>query len=265
MDPEIRAKQKAAEYALSIITGGSSGIGKSLIEQLTNLRPAPRICNISRRIPASFLIGPNALHLEANLADRAQRNEIVKRLGSILQSTPSNQPILLVNNAGFGTYGPIAEQSPDTHQALIEVNLAAVVELTTRLLPDIKERGGAIVNIASTTAFQATPWMATYGAAKAFVLHWSLALNEELKGSKARCLAVCPGPTRTEFFQRAGIDGTASQGGFSMSSDRVAAAILKALEKAPNARFSSGACGGGATTAASSAIRARTYRDPHAQ
>jgi short-subunit dehydrogenase len=62
-------------------------------------------------------------------------------------------------------------------------------------------RGGAIINVASTAAFQPTPYMATYGATKAFVLHWSLALNEELRGTGVRALAVCPGPTATEFFE----------------------------------------------------------------
>jgi short-subunit dehydrogenase len=69
----------------------------------------------------------------------------------------------------------------------------------------LRARGGVIMNIASTAAFQPTPWMATYGATKAFVLHWSLALDEDLRGSGVRSLAVCPGPTATNFFKAAGL------------------------------------------------------------
>ena len=87
---------------------------------------------------------------------------------------------------------------------MIDLNVRAVVQLTGRLLPLLKARGGAIVNVASTAAFQPTPWMATYGATKAFVLNWSLALNQDLRGTGVRVLVVCPGTTETEFFKRAG-------------------------------------------------------------
>jgi short-subunit dehydrogenase len=87
---------------------------------------------------------------------------------------------------------------------MINVNISAVVELTGILLPLIKEKGGAILNIASTAAFQATPYMITYGATKAFLLSWSLGLNEELRGSGASALVICPGWTKTNFQVRAG-------------------------------------------------------------
>jgi hypothetical protein len=96
------------------------------------------------------------------------------------------------------------------------------------MLPILRARGGAIINVASTVAFQPTPFAATYGATKAFVLNWSIALNEELRGTGVRALAVCPGTTRTEFFQRAGVGG-AERAPFAMSSEEVAEIGLRAL------------------------------------
>ena len=88
---------------------------------------------------------------------------------------------------------------------MLDVNIDAVVQLTAGMLPLMRVRGGAVVTVASTAAFQPTPYLAAYGASKAFVLHWSLALNEELRGTGVRALAVCPGPTATDFFHRAGL------------------------------------------------------------
>lgn len=89
---------------------------------------------------------------------------------------------------------------------MIDLNVRAVVDLSSRLLPVILPRGGTIVTIASTAAFQPTPFLATYGATKAFVRNWSLALNEDLRGIKVRTLTVCPGPTRSNFFKAAGFE-----------------------------------------------------------
>ena len=118
---------------------------------------------------------------------------------------------------------------------MIDLNVRALVELTGRLLPALQARGGAVVNIASTAAFQPTPYMATYGASKAFVLHWTLALSEDLRESKVRTLAVCPGPTRTNFFHAAGFASPPMQGGINgaldMSADQVAERALVALAR----------------------------------
>ena len=112
---------------------------------------------------------------------------------------------------------------------MIDVNVRALVELTGLLLPVIHARGGAIMNIASTVAFQPTPFCATYGATKAFVLHWTLALNEELRGSRVRAIAVCPGTTATSFFRTARSRKDASESAFSMTPEAVAEAALRAL------------------------------------
>jgi hypothetical protein len=112
---------------------------------------------------------------------------------------------------------------------IIDVNIRAMVEVTGRLMPTLKARGGAIINIASTAAFQPTPFMATYGASKAFVLHWSLALREELRGSGVHVLAVCPGPTATGFGSRAGVKEGSVPGGVGHTPDDVVEISLHAL------------------------------------
>src|SRR5208282_1024485 len=137
--------------------------------------------------------------------------------------------ILLVNNSGFGAYGRFPEPSVDHQLEMLDVNIRAVVQLTGSLLPALKARGGAVVTIASTAAFQPTAYLSAYGASKAFVLHWSLALNEELRGTGVRTLAVCPGPTSTDFFRRAGLSEKSVPDAFGETSEQVVLASLRAI------------------------------------
>lgn len=169
-------------------------------------------------------------HLECDLSSRANRSA---SLSSLLDNIDENEtgPILLVNNAGFGLYDTVDAKSPAEHLELLEVNVAALVDITTTLLPLLKKRGGSIINIASTSAFQATPYLATYGASKSFVLNWSLALNEELRGSNVNVLTVCPGPTRTNFFKRAGLTDRVIPEGYSQTPEAVVEEIFMALAK----------------------------------
>ncbi len=106
----------------------------------------------------------------------------------------------LVNNAGFGTFGPFSEIDADRSMDLVRLNVGAVTELSALFLPAMVERGsGRIMNVASLAAFMPGPLMATYYASKAYVLHFSEALSEELEGSGVTVTALCPGPVRTEF------------------------------------------------------------------
>jgi short-subunit dehydrogenase len=114
---------------------------------------------------------------------------------------------------------------------MVAVNVAAVVDITERLMPQITARGGAIINVASTAAFQATPFAATYGATKAFLLNWSLALREELRPHGVAVVAVCPGPTRTPFFANAGLDGTQADDAFGSDAGEVVSAALAGLAR----------------------------------
>jgi len=110
----------------------------------------------------------------------------------------------LVNNAGFGSFGPFAESPPGPQVEMIQVNVSALVHLTRLFLPAmIQRRSGRILNVASLASFQPGPLMAVYYATKAFVLSFSEALTEELRGSGVTVTALCPGPTKSNFGERA--------------------------------------------------------------
>jgi hypothetical protein len=187
-----------------IITGGSSGIGAELINCLDNLKGTSFIINLSRTKPSIISETLHIEHLETDLSDRSALAESARVVRERLSGL-SKGPVLLVNNAGYGNYGEFSSQGQD-ELGMIDVNARAAVDLTQQLLPDLKRLGGWVMNVSSIAGFQPTPYLATYGAAKAFLLHWSLATNEELRGSGLKMLAVCPGPTRSEFFRRAGFE-----------------------------------------------------------
>jgi short-subunit dehydrogenase len=216
-------------FSAVIITGGSSGIGKSFMELCGQLRPDLAFCNLSRREPAMKNKQLNLRHIACDLSDPAQIHLALPKVEDFLTSRAPTGKILLVNNSGFGAYGRFPEPSVDHQLEMLDVNIRAVVQLTGSLLPALKARGGAVVTIASTAAFQPTAFLSAYGASKAFVLHWSLALNEELRGSGVRALAVCPGPTSTDFFKRAGLSEGAVPDFLGQTSEEVAMATLRAL------------------------------------
>ena len=111
---------------------------------------------------------------------------------------------ILVNNAGFTTVGDV-HANPDRQLGMVRVNVEALVDLTTMWLPGMVERGrGAVIQVASTAAFQPMPVQATYGATKAFVLSFSEATSAELKGTGVTMTALCPGPVTTEFVEAGG-------------------------------------------------------------
>ena len=120
----------------------------------------------------------------------------------------SERPIeILVNNAGFGTFGRFDRLQRDIEEREILLNVTALVRLTHAAVEAMIPRGrGAVLNVSSVAGFQPTPRNATYGATKAFVTSFSQALHEELKGTGVTVTVVCPGYTRTEFQERAGLD-----------------------------------------------------------
>jgi short-subunit dehydrogenase len=216
-------------FSALIITGGSSGIGQSFIELCQKLKPELAICNLSRRRPDMIGSKLKLRHLTCDLALPGQIEAALPELEAFLHEEGGTGRILLVNNSGFGLYGLFPEPALDQQLEMVDVNVRAVVHLTGRLLPALRKRGGAVVTIASTAAFQPTPYLAVYGATKAFVLHWSLALNEELRGSGVRTLAVCPGPTGTRFFERAGLQQGSVPGVLSQTGEEVVRESLRAL------------------------------------
>ncbi len=224
-------RNRFSDFAVIIVTGGSSGIGKAFIEHVRKLNPDVVICNLSRREPALFFTQLKVRHIPANLSDAASLSHASGHLAQLLDSELPPGKIMLINNSGFGGYGRVDEVGRDHQLEMIDLNVRAVVDLTARLLPALRQRGGAVLNIASTAAFQPTAYMATYGATKAFLLHWSLALGEDLRKSGVRVLAVCPGPTATEFFQRAGMQKGAVSDRWGQTPEQVVNESFRALER----------------------------------
>ncbi len=217
------------DFSAVILTGGSSGIGKSFIKLMGTLQPAVVICNLSRRSPDMFSEELKLRHVPCDFSKRDQILQGVEVVLSILNREVPEGRVLLINNSGYGSHGPFLEADLGNELGIIDVNIRALVELTGRLLPTLKARGGAIINVASTAAFQPTPLLTTYGASKAFVLHWSLALREELRGHGVHVLAVCPGPTATGFAARAGVQSGSVPGGAGQTPDDVVEISLRAL------------------------------------
>lgn len=216
-------------FSAVIVTGGSSGIGKSFIELCGRLRPELAFCNLSRRKPDMGSLQLKLRHVPCDLSDPAQVERGLEEVRDFLAVGAPTGGILLINNSGFGIYGGFPEPGAAQQLEMIDVNVRAVVQMTGALLPLIRARGGAVITVASTAAFQPTPFLGTYGATKAFVLHWSLALGEELRGKGVRTLAVCPGPTSTDFFRRAGLHEGSVPNMFGETSEKVVMTSLRAL------------------------------------
>ncbi len=193
--------------------------------------PSLRFCNLSRTSPPENIF-PNGReflkHFPCDLSDAAAVERVAREVEAFLTREVPAGKILLINNSGIGAFGAFHEAELLHELRMIDLNVRAVVQLTGLLLPLLFARGGAIVNIASVVAYQPTAYAATYGATKAFVLNWTVALNEELRGSPVHALAVCPGTTRTEFFERAGVGGSEAAR-FAMTSESVVESALYAL------------------------------------
>jgi len=168
-------------------------------------------------------------HVACDLSDGVELSRGILEVKDFLAHAAPAGGVLLINNSGFGLYGLFPEPAPRDQVEMVDLNVRAVVALTAELLPLLRERGGAVINVASTAAFQPTPYLAVYGATKAFVLHWSLALHEELRGTGVRALALCPGPTATDFFRRAGLKEGSVPNMFGETSEKVVRVALRAL------------------------------------
>ncbi len=186
----------------ALVTGASSGLGEEFARQLagrgTDLVLVARREDRLEALAGHLRAGGRQVEvLPADLATDTGRREVEARLADTARPVD-----LLVNNAGFGAYGEVADMDPDLLQAMVEVNVVAVTRLARAALPGMVGRGrGGIINVASTAAFQPDPYGAVYGATKAYVLSWSQALHEEVASHGVRVLALCPGITPTEYQQ----------------------------------------------------------------
>ena len=191
-----------SERHVAVVTGASSGIGAEIARDLS--RRGHELVLVARsadKLQAlADELGTTAHVVPADLGDARGRARLVADLGS-----RGLVPQILVNNAGFSTLGPVHRSHPEAELSLVEVDVAAVADLCSRLLPGMVERGtGAVLNVASTAAFQPLPGQAAYGAAKAFVLSYTRSLSAELKGTGVSATVLCPGPVDTGFGEAAG-------------------------------------------------------------
>lgn len=183
----------------ALVTGASSGIGMDFARLLGRdgyrvilvARSEDKLRDLAREIG-------DAVVLAADLTRADAPQHIFESAGPV---------DVLINNAGFGIMGPFAEGDLEKQMQMIALNVAALTALTRLFLPPmLARRSGRIVNVASTAAFQPGPLGAVYYATKAYVLSFSEAIAEELRGSGVTVTALCPGPTATGFARVAGME-----------------------------------------------------------
>lgn len=193
--------------ATALVTGASGGIGEEFAVQLA--QRGANLILVARRADKLTSLRDTLLSrhpglvvdvLASDLAVPGSGAELaagVRELGRAVD--------VLINNAGVGLHGKFVTQDPEPNAAQIQLNCGTLVDLTARFLPAMVERRhGLVINVASTAGFQPTPGMAVYGATKAFVLSYTEALWQECRGTGVKILALCPGATETEFFERTG-------------------------------------------------------------
>jgi len=191
----------------ALITGASSGIGLELARVCAGrghdvalvARSERTLVEIAERLEREHRI--RAIAVPADLSSAAGVDRVAARVAELGLTID-----ILMNNAGFGLYGPFAETARDVQLQMIQVNIAALTDLTKRFLPPmLARRQGRILNVASTAAFLPGPLMAVYYATKAYVLSFSEALANEVAGSGVSVTALCPGPTESRFQTAAGL------------------------------------------------------------
>jgi len=193
-----------------LITGASSGIGLELArlfaadgdDMVLVARSEDRLRELADGLTAKYRV--HARVLAADLTRPESADEIARALAE-----QGVQVDVLVNNAGFGAHGQVAGIGVQRQLDVIEVNVAALTRLTALFLPGMLERRhGAVLNVASTAAFQPGPNQAVYCATKAYVLSFTEALAEEVRGSGVQVSCLAPGATGTQFADQAGMTGT---------------------------------------------------------
>jgi uncharacterized protein len=221
----------------ALVTGASSGIGVEFARELARRghgvtivarREAP-LRELAKEIAAAHP-GVRVEVLTADLADPDARQKLVAGVAELGLTVD-----ILVNNAGFTTSGPVKAADRDRELLMVRTDVEAVVDLCTTYVAEMSTRGtGAILNVASTAAFQPIPGQAGYGASKAFVLSYSRALQAELRGSGVTVTALCPGPVKTGFIEAGGFDADKAEGSLPkvmwVPADKVAKAAVDALD-----------------------------------
>jgi hypothetical protein len=189
-------------HGTALVTGASAGIGSDLARELS--QRGYGVTLVARRVDALNALAKELdTRVEVIGADLGVADQRVELLHEVERR--GLQVDILVNNAGLGTMGPIATTDVDRELQMVRVNVEAVIDLCTRVLPAmISRRTGAILNVSSTAAFTPMPGQAGYAATKAFVQSYTDALRAEVARYDIAVTSLCPGPVRTEFVGEAG-------------------------------------------------------------
>jgi short-subunit dehydrogenase len=218
--------------AYALVTGASSGIGecfaRSLARRRQNVvlvaRSQVKLEELARQLRDAHGVEAVSIPLDLSEPSAPQRLMVQLRERQVEIS-------LLVNNAGFGAQGEFWTLPLERLMAMIRLNIQALVELSALLIPSmVEKKQGGIINVSSTASFQPLPYSATYAATKAFVTSFSTGLAEELRPYHIRVVTLCPGTTRTSFFEAAGYRTVRFRGGF-QAPEKVAEAALCSLDR----------------------------------
>ncbi len=217
----------------ALITGASKGIGKSIAEQLAArgfdllliARSAVLLDQVAKEI--SLTTNKNCQWLALDLAEDQAAE-------SVFEYCNKNQFVVsvLVNNAGYGLSGRFEKYSVQEHTDMLRVNIITLTKLTRLFLPSLlKQPAAYILNISSSASYQAVPLLSAYAASKAYVLSFSRGLFQELKNTTVSVTCICPGPTDTNFVNRAnvGTKGQKAAERFNMSPQTVARIAVDSL------------------------------------
>lgn len=219
----------------ALVTGASSGIGEAfareLASQKTDLvlvaRSQEKLERLATELSSKYQVKTEVIVRDLTEAAAGQAVfDAVRAKGLTID--------LLINNAGFGDYGAFSDRPLSKQLAMVQLNITAVVELTGLFLPLMQQRkDGAIINVSSIAAFQPTPYLSVYAATKAFILNFSEALWAENKDRGVRILVACPGPTESQFYDRADFpDSATGLNKMTMAStEKVVRETLSALDK----------------------------------
>jgi short-subunit dehydrogenase len=217
---------------VTVITGASSGIGAALAHEFAShghelvlvARREQALTTVAEAIAAKGTPRPMVLRLDVARIDAARDlSEALAQRGL--------EPEIIVNNAGFGLFGPADTLDRAQQLAMIDLNVRALTDFSLTFLDTIERRRGGILNVASLAAFLPGPGMAVYYATKAYVLSFSEALHRELKERGVRVTVLCPGPVPTEFQARAGMSARSVPQFMMVSPEQVAKDAYRGLKE----------------------------------